>query len=77
MLDEIKELQQIENWTAANYQRSLEILRDDPDNTDRLRDEIDHDLIYEIIDFGAGWLEAFEALPTKDKEYYQAAFKRL
>ena len=73
----IDELQQKENWTDEDYQYSLEILRDNQYLADRIYEELDNEIFYNILDFEAGWLENFIALENRYKIVYQEAFKNI
>ena len=50
----IEELKNKENWLEEEYQHSLEILRDDDELADKVYQELDQELFYNILDFEAG-----------------------
>ena len=73
----IEELKNYENWTEEEYQHSLEILRDNDELADKVYQELDKELFYNILDFEAGWLENFLALSNEAKISYKEAFLNL
>ena len=73
----IEELKNQENWTEEDYQHSLEILRDSNELADKVYQELDQELFYNILDFEAGWLENFWALPEEARLSYKEAFLKL
>lgn len=73
----IEELKSKENWTEEDYQYSLELLRDDDELADKVYQELDQELFYNILDFEAGWLENFWALSDKARLSYKEAFIKL
>ena len=73
----IEELQQKEILTNEDYQYSLEILRNNDYLADRMAEELDNDLFYNILDFEAGWNENFWALSEETRNSYREAFLNL
>ena len=73
----IEDLQNKETWTEEDYQHSLEILRDNNYLADRVNEELDNELFYNILDFEAGWPENFWALPENARKSYREAFLNL
>lgn len=73
----IEELKNKENWLEEDYQHSLEILRDDDELADKVYQELDQELFYNILDFEAGWLENFWALSEEARLSYKEAFLKL
>ena len=73
----IEELKSQKNWTEEDYQHSLEILRDDDELADKVYQKLDQELFYNILDFEAGWLENFWALPEEARISYKEAFLKL
>ena len=72
--EEFKYLLKKENWTNADYQKSLEVLRDDQSSADGIYQELDDNIFYDILDFEAGRLENFLALTAEQKEAYKEVF---
>ena len=73
----IEELKNQENWLEEDYQHSLEILREDDELADKVYQKLDQELFYNILDFEAGWLENFWALPEEERLKYKEAFLNL
>lgn len=73
----IEELKNQENWTEEEYQHSLEILRDNDELADKVYQELDQELFYNILDFEAGWSENFWSLPEAERIKYKQVFMSL
>jgi len=63
-----------EIWDENDYITSLELLRNEDELADRVYLQLDAELFYNILDFEAGWLENFWALPEEERLKYKEAF---
>ncbi len=66
-----------EIWDENDYITSLELLRDNDELADKVYQELDQDLFYNILDFEAGWVENFWALSEEARLSYKEAFLKL
>lgn len=73
----IEELQSKETWLEEDYQKSLELLRDDMEAADKVYLQLEAKLFYNILDFEAGWAENFWSLSEEARNNYREAFLKV